>query len=78
MDEFMRSYGLWIVLAGVFLAMHWFGAGCGSAHRRERQAPGTGLDGPHDGELDGADGDPARAATTPEARARSARSGGCH
>jgi hypothetical protein len=77
MDEFMRSYGLWIVLAVVFLAMHWFGAGCGSANRRERQAPGAELAGQRDGETDGADRDPARAATDPEPRARSGGSR-CH
>lgn len=37
MDEFLRSYGLWIVLAGVFLLMYRFGTGgcCG-----RRRAPG--------------------------------------
>jgi len=34
MAEFFSNYGLWIVLAGVFFAMHWFGMGCcGSGHR---------------------------------------------
>lgn len=28
MAEFLSNYGLWIVLAGVFFAMHWFGMGC--------------------------------------------------
>jgi hypothetical protein len=78
MDEFMRSYGLWIVLGAVFLAMHWFGAGCCGAHKRGRQAPGTGLDGRPDGEPDGVDRDPATAATAPEPRTRPARGGGCH
>lgn len=32
MEEFIRSYGIWILLAGVFFAMHWFGMGCGG-HR---------------------------------------------
>ncbi|MBI4590659.1 MAG: hypothetical protein HY725_17680 [Candidatus Rokubacteria bacterium] len=32
MEEFIRSYGIWILLVGVFFAMHWFGMGCGS-HR---------------------------------------------
>lgn len=32
MEEFLRSYGLWILLAGVFVAMHWFGMGCGGGH----------------------------------------------
>ncbi len=33
MEEFIRSYGIWILLAGVFVAMHWFGMGCGAGHR---------------------------------------------
>ena len=32
MEAFLQSYGLWILLAGVFFAMHWFGMGCGG-HR---------------------------------------------
>jgi hypothetical protein len=32
-EEFVRSYGIWILLAGVFVAMHWFGMGCGGGHR---------------------------------------------
>lgn len=32
MEEFIRSYGIWILLVGVFAAMHWFGVGCGG-HR---------------------------------------------
>jgi hypothetical protein len=28
MIEFFQNYGLWIVLAGVFFAMHRFGVGC--------------------------------------------------
>jgi len=36
MDEFLRSYGLWILLAGVFVAMHWFGMGCGGGHGHGR------------------------------------------
>ena len=35
MIEFLTNYGLWIVLTGVFFAMHWFGVGCcGGGHRR--------------------------------------------
>jgi hypothetical protein len=39
MEAFLQTYGLWILLAGVFLAMHWFGMGCGGghAHRRPRE-----------------------------------------
>lgn len=33
MEEFITSYGAWIVLAGVFVAMRWFGLGCGAGHR---------------------------------------------
>jgi len=35
MLEFIQVYGLWIALAGVFAAMHWFGMGCcgQSGHR---------------------------------------------
>lgn len=29
MAEFLSSYGLWIVLGGIFVAMHMFGMGCG-------------------------------------------------
>ncbi len=34
MIGFVQEYGLWIVLAGVFIAMHRFGMGCcGGGHR---------------------------------------------
>jgi len=48
MEEFVRSYGPWILLAAVFVAMHWFGAGCGG-HRRggeEPHGPGRQKDAP--------------------------------
>ena len=32
MIEFLHNYGLWLVLAGVFVAMHWFGVGCCGGH----------------------------------------------
>jgi hypothetical protein len=36
MIEFLVNHGLWFALAGVFLAMHWFGMGCcGARHRHE-------------------------------------------
>lgn len=45
MDEFLRSYGLWVLLGGVFLAMHWFGMRFGSTphgHERGKEAePGN-------------------------------------
>jgi hypothetical protein len=33
MEAFLQSYGFWILLAGVFLAMQWLGMGCGAGHR---------------------------------------------
>jgi hypothetical protein len=33
MEEFIRNYGIWILLVGVFFAMQWFGRGCGGSHR---------------------------------------------
>lgn len=47
MDAFLQSYGLWILLGGVFLAMHWFGMGCGGGHRRggPREEEGKPADG---------------------------------
>jgi hypothetical protein len=45
MEEFLRSYGLWVLLAGVFVAMHWFGMGCGGGHRHggeREEEPGKG------------------------------------
>ena len=33
MEEFLRNYGIWILLVAVFGAMHWFGMGCGGGHR---------------------------------------------
>ncbi|MBI2456848.1 MAG: DUF2933 domain-containing protein [Chloroflexi bacterium] len=29
MAEFLSNYGLWILLGGIFVAMHMFGMGCG-------------------------------------------------
>ena len=39
MTGFLSDYGLWIALAGVFFAMHWFGMGCcgGRGHRHESE-----------------------------------------
>jgi hypothetical protein len=34
MIEFFVNHGLWFALAGVFLAMHWFGMGCCSGRHR--------------------------------------------
>ena len=37
MVGFLQDYGLWIALAGVFLAMQWFGMGCCGGHRNRRE-----------------------------------------
>ena len=38
MIEFLQNYGLWLVLAGVFFAMHRFGMGCcGGGYRDEKR-----------------------------------------
>lgn len=37
MVEFVQAYGLWVALAGVFIAMHWFGMGC--CGRRDGRKP---------------------------------------
>jgi hypothetical protein len=45
MEEFIRSYGIWILLAAVFFGMHWFGMGCGGSHRHREdgeEKPGDG------------------------------------
>ena len=36
MEAFLQNYGLWILLAGVFVAMHWFGMGCCGGRREPR------------------------------------------
>ena len=50
MVEFAETYGLWIALAGVFIAMHWFGMGCcgGRQRQRQRQGQGQGTEGGSD------------------------------
>ena len=42
MEEFVRSYGIWILLAAVFLAMHWFGMGCGGGHSHGSESESDG------------------------------------
>lgn len=37
MVAFLQEYGLWIALAGVFVAMQWFGMGCCGGHRHRRE-----------------------------------------
>ena len=49
MIEFAQTYGLWIALAGVFVAMHWFGMGCCGGRQRQGQGTEGGSDqGPRD------------------------------
>ena len=71
MAEFLSNYGLWIVLGGIFVAMHMFGMGCGghgSDQHGSKQKGDAGDD--HAGH-----GSPAatKAGTTPSRPA-----GGCH
>ena len=40
MVEFLQDYGLWVALAGIFVAMHWFGAGCCGGHRKAGRTAG--------------------------------------
>jgi hypothetical protein len=70
MGEFLANYGLWILLGGIFVAMHMFGMGCcGGGHqhgpKRKNEA----------GDDHSAHGAPAqtKAGTTP-----ARPSGGCH
>jgi hypothetical protein len=37
MVGFLQDYGLWIALAGVFVAMQWFGMGCCGGHRHKKE-----------------------------------------
>lgn len=41
MIEFLQNYGLWIALAGVFVAMHRFGVGCGGGGHHQERPPET-------------------------------------
>ena len=48
MTEFFSNYGLWIALAGVFFAMHWFGMGCcGRGGHRHESKPKEGTPDEH-------------------------------
>jgi hypothetical protein len=42
MVGFLQDYGLWIALAGVFVAMQWFGMGCCGGRRSPREDGRTG------------------------------------
>lgn len=68
MVAFIQSYGLWIALAFVFAAMHWFGRGCcGGGHHRDES------------ERQAARGDPGKSVPTAKALTRPPRPGGsCH
>ena len=71
MAEFLSDYGLWILLAGIFVAMHAFGAGCcgGSHNHGEKRKEGQ------DGKASGREApDPAQAGANPTP----SRPGGCH
>jgi len=39
--ELVGSYGLWIVLAAVFLTMHWFGTSCCGGGHEHRTPQGS-------------------------------------
>lgn len=71
MTEFFSNYGLWILLGGIFVAMHMFGMGCGGhgGHQHGSKQKGDA------GEDHAGHGSPAptKAGATP---ART--TGGCH
>ncbi len=51
MVEFLQNYGLWIVLLGVFFAMHRFGMGCcGGGHHQRPAEPTQRIPGGNPGE----------------------------
>ena len=62
MIEFLQTWAPWILLAGVFAAMHWFGFGCCSARRHPRETP-------REGEVTPGD---------PKSAAKGGTSSGCH
>jgi len=49
MVEFLQDYGLWVALAGVFVAMRWFGTGCCGSHRKAGRTAGQKPDATPDG-----------------------------
>lgn len=73
MEQFLQSYGIWIV-AGVFfllmMRMHAGGAGCGMGHGDHQQAPDS-----RRRPTDTAVTDEPNATTAPTT---TRRSGGCH
>jgi hypothetical protein len=68
MIEFVQNYGLWIALAGVFVAMHWFGRGCCGGRQGQGQGQGQGTEGISDQGVKGE--------SHPQTTAKS--SGSCH
>ena len=70
MAEFLSNYGLWIVLGGIFVAMHMFGMGCcggGHQHGSKRKEGAGGEHAGHDAPA------PKKAGAAP-----TRQSGGCH
>ena len=72
MGEFLQNYGLWILLIGIFFAMHRFGMGCGGhggnqhgGEKKDDEKPETAGGHQH-----------GTAGQQPAAAGR--RSGGCH
>ncbi len=72
MAEFLSSYGLWILLGVIFIAMHRFGMGCcGAGHQH-------GTSGQEDGKAERAD-TPSRTATAEtKPGVAGVRGGSCH
>ncbi len=71
MAEFLSNYGLWIVLGGIFVAMHLFGRGCcGGGHDHGQKPKGERDD-------ESASPDTATPTTVGPTPTRS-RPGGCH
>ncbi|MGE5849404.1 MAG: DUF2933 domain-containing protein [Candidatus Methylomirabilota bacterium] len=73
MAEFLSNYGLWIVLGGIFVAMHMFGMGCGG-HGGHQHGPKQ-EDGTEDEHARHGTEAPTKAAATPTP---AKRGGGCH
>ncbi|MBI4504151.1 MAG: hypothetical protein HY691_01330 [Chloroflexi bacterium] len=76
MEQFLQSYGVWII-AGVFfllmLRMHAGGAGCGMGHGDHQQAPDSRRQ-----PVDDAASDEPSATATATTPTTTRRSGGCH
>jgi len=62
MEEFLRSYGIWILLAAVFFGMQWFGMGCCGGHRHG----------------EGGNGEPQKPEERRSREVHSGQSRGCH